>query len=363
MKRIKKNLICLLAAALAAAALPLTPALLPAALAEGEPAPSPVPTAETGFHYEADFSRESLGEVLERYLAERGYGDCAVTIGWYDVESGEEWYHGADTYLEGASIYKLPLSMVYADKIAAGELTEEDKIGGYKLGDALRLTLVDSNNNTARRLRDNLSTNYAEYRGILAQYCQIDPDSLPREYYSVNHFSARYMIGTLRTLYENAEKYETVIDYMKQARPDDYFSLYSGEIEVAHKYGSDEGYVCDSGIIYTERPFLLCVMTYNIGYAKIVIGQLARIAMDYAEYLAAQEPEPEPEPTEEPADAPAPGPSFEPADGAKEPEAAAPQPAAADGNASGLRVLLLPIAGAELVLAGTLILLLRQRKE
>ena len=157
-------------AASLALALWLTLALLPAARAETENAPAPAQTAEIGFHYEADFSSETLGEVIERYLAERGYSDRAVTVGWYDVESGEEWYHGADIYLEGASIYKLPLSMVYADKIAAGELTEEDKIGGYALGDALRLTLVDSNNNTARRLRDNLSTNYAEYRGILAQY-------------------------------------------------------------------------------------------------------------------------------------------------------------------------------------------------
>jgi len=345
-----------------AAALLLTAALLPAALAEGA-APSPAPTAEVGFHYEADFSRESFGDVIERYLAERGYSDRAVTVGWYDVESGEEWYHGADIYLEGASIYKLPLSMVYADKIAAGELTEEDKIGGYALGDALRLTLVDSNNNTARRLRDNLSTNYAEYRGILAQYCQMDPDSLPREYYAVNHFSARFMIGTLRTLYDNAEKYETVIDYMKQARPDGFLSLYRGGIEVAHKIGTDSGHVCDVGIVYAERPFLIAVLTDNIGDGMRRIGEIGRIAMDYAAYLAAQEPEPTPTPAPTPAPTAVPTAAPAPAEVTAAPAAETPQPARSGDTAAGERVLLLPIALSALVLAGTLALLLWRRKE
>jgi len=208
-----------------------------------------------------------------------------------------------------------------------------------------------------------LGVGITEYRSLLAQYSGLGESELPERYYRGNQFSPRFLIGTLHTLYDNADRYALVLDFMKQARSEGYFGLYSGGIEVAHKYGSDVGYVCDSGIIYTEHPFLLSVMTHNLGSAQVILGQLARIAMDYAEYLAAQEPAPEPEPTEEPADAPAPGPSFEPADGAKEPEAAAPQPAAADGNASGLRVLLLPIAGAELVLAGTLILLLRRRKE
>ena len=289
--------ICRIAALTAALLLLLSP-LSPAAQAETDSTPSPAPT-EAGFHFDADFSRETLGEAIERYLAENGCTGNSVAVGWYDVKSGEEWYHNADTYMEGASIYKLPLSMVYADKIAAGELTDGDRIGSYTLGDALRLTLVDSNNNTARRLRDELSDNYAEYRGILAQYCRMDPASLPREYYSVNHFSARYMIGTLRTLYENAEKYETIIDYMKQARPDGYLSLYRGGVEVAHKIGTDSGHVCDVGIVFTERPFLIAVLTDSTPNGTRRIGEIGRIAMDYAEYLAAGEPAALPDETPE----------------------------------------------------------------
>ena len=76
-------------------------------------------TEKKSFHFDADFSSESLEDAIERYLGERLLNGNNVTIGWYELTSGEEWYRGGDTFLEGASTYKLPLSMIYADKINA----------------------------------------------------------------------------------------------------------------------------------------------------------------------------------------------------------------------------------------------------
>ena len=305
-----------------------------------EPTPSPEPSAapaqtaeeteQKTFHFDADFSVESLGEVIERYLTERGLQHGRILIGWHDLESGEEWFRGGDTFMEAASTYKLPLAMVYADKIAAGELTVEDKIGQYRLGDALEVMLVDSNNFAAQRLRDNLSANFVEYRKMLVPYGGLDPDTLPKGFYTANQFSPRFLINTLLALYENAEKYELVLDYMKQARHNSFLSQYSGEIEVAHKYGSDENYVCDTGIVYTEHPFLITVMTHNTGDAMHRIAEIGRIAMDYAEYLASlDEPEPTAEPTPESAETPEP--SAEPA------AVSLPEPAEAPEGADGVR--------------------------
>ena len=253
--------------------------------AELEPFPTLTPT----FRFDADYARESLGDVIERYLTEKKLQNARLLIGWRDLESGEEWFRGGDTFMEAASTYKLPLAMVYADKIAAGELTEDDKIGQYRLGDALKVMLIDSNNFAAQRLRDNLSRDFVEYREMLVPYGGLDADTLPKGFYTANQFSPRFLINTLQKLYDDADTYALVLDYMKQARQDSFLSLYSGEIEVAHKYGSDENFVCDTGIVYAERPFLITVMTYGVGDAMHRIAEIGRIAMDYAEYLSAPE--------------------------------------------------------------------------
>lgn len=311
---------------------------------------------QNGFSFEADFSRESLGEAIERYLdVKRPAG--SIAIGWLDLTSGEEWYHNPDLFLEGASTYKLPLAMLYADRIAAGELTEESVIGHYRLYDALETMLVDSNNAAGSVLRSYAVPRGELFKRLIVPYGGLDESELPEAFFVNNSYSPRFLIGTLRTLYENEEKYALILGFLKRARPNDYFCRYRGELEVAHKYGSDFGFVCDSAIIYAERPFALCVMTFGVDRAPVVLGEIARIAMDYAAYLAAQ-----PEPTPEPAAAPTPGPTPEPA--AAPTPASTPLPTDGDAPAAGRKGRLTPLP---IALAGCAVLLalplrLRRRK-
>ena len=305
------------------------------------------------FHFDADFSQESFGEVIERYLKKKRLLGNNISIGWYDLQSGEEYYRNPDLLLEGASTYKLPMAMVYADMIDAGEISLEDTIGPYVLRDALEGILVWSNNPKARVLQAHLSEDKGEFKRMLIPNSGLDESELPPQYFRSNNFSPRFLIGTLRTLYDNPEKYALLLDYLKQARPNDYISRYSGEIEVAHKYGSDAGFVCDTGIVYAERPFLLCVMCYGVGGAHLIISEIARIAMDYADYLAAQ-PAPTPAPTPVPMPEPAPEPTPAPT---PEPTPAPEQPAAPEKHGSAL----LPIAVA--ASAALLILPFRLKKK
>ena len=227
--------------------------LLPCAAASAEAAKEERPL----YHFDADFSQESLGEAIERYLTEKGQNSVKVAIGWQDLESGEEYYFHPDYFYAGASFYKLPLAMAYADKVAEGELSLDDKVGPYVLRDALEMILVNSNNPAGRALRDHLVPDEPAFKRLIVPYSGIAEEDLPRGYFCGNHYSPRFMIGV-------------------------------GELEVAHKYGDDGPTVNDCGIIYAQRPFLLCVMCYQVPGARFLVGEIARIAMDYAEYLAAQ---------------------------------------------------------------------------
>lgn len=287
MKAVKKTLCLLLIAAL------LLP-LAPAARADG---------GQPG----ADFAAGGLGGAMERYLAEKGLSEKNILIGWRDLESGEEWYFGADLFMEGASTYKLPLCMRWADWVADGSRTKDERVGAYTVDAAVREALIRSNNAAADALRYAISSDQRTYRTEIAANCGMVLDELPSGYYTANQFSPRYLIGTLRTLWNEREKYDWILDYMKQAQPDSYFSKYRGEYEVAHKTGNALGYIADSGIVFAEKPFSLTVLSFSIQRPEETLGELARIAMDYAEYLAAREtPSPASEPTPDPAPEPTP---------------------------------------------------------
>ena len=295
---------------------------------------------ERSFAYEGDFAVESLGAVIERYLEKKGLPASNIAIGWYDLQSGEEWYYNPDTFIYGASTYKLPLAMLYLDKIHAGELSWDTPIAGSPLEERLHRMVADSNNAAADALWNALSLKEDELRVLLAQYSGLGVEKLPHSYYG-GSFSPRFLIGTLRTLYEHADEYSQILEYMKEARPTSFLSLYRGERELAHKYGAIPGYACDSGIVYAERPFLMTVMTRNLNSGMTIIGELGAIAMDYADYLAQQPeatpestPEPTPEPTPQPTPAPTPAPTPEPT--AQPTPAPSPAEEAAAAKAPGL---------------------------
>ncbi len=272
-------------AALLLALLLLAPLLLPQRAA----------AEETGPDAEWDFAGLGLDGVIDGFMADNGLDGENFAMGWYDTVTGEEWYYNPDMFAKAASMYKLPLNMIYADRLAAGEITERSCVGRWQVGTAMRASIVRSDNEAAQALRRGLKVGNTEYRNMLAQYSGLDTAELPASYYTDNCISPRFMIGTLRALYDDAEKYAAVIDYMKQATPGHYFCLTQGEYEIAHKYGSFQGARNDCGIVYTPQPFLLTAHIRD-GHGERLLGELCRIMTAYSlwrgDTLAAAPPAP-----------------------------------------------------------------------
>ena len=88
------------------------------------------------------------------------------------------------------------------------------------------------------------------------------------------------MVDTLKYLYDNSDRFEELIGYMKDAVPGEYFKAGVQEFEIAHKYGAINEFVNDVAIIYTPQPILLAVYTQGI-HGEGVCAQVARLVTDY----------------------------------------------------------------------------------
>ena len=114
----------------------LAPLLFPQSAAAAESA---------GSDAEWDFSGGPDG-VIGDFMAASGLNEENFAMGWYDTVSGEEWYYNPDAFFVAGSLYKLPLNMIYADRLADGEVTEKDYAGGWQIGTAMRASIVKSDN-------------------------------------------------------------------------------------------------------------------------------------------------------------------------------------------------------------------------
>lgn len=204
-----------------------------------------------------------------------------ISFAYTYLATGETWFYNPDTWYYSASMYKVPLMMILAQQEYNGELTQETDIKGITLAKAEESILVYSNNDYAHLMLNYLGTDQ-EAREMYKQFSSLPDDYYDPDFIDYSYFTVRFMNDVMTTLYNAPERFPHIIDCLKRAQPTDYFHLYiDPELEVAQKYGSYKEFNNTSGIIYTPNPVILTVMTSDLARAELVIGEAAKMFVDY----------------------------------------------------------------------------------
>lgn len=230
------------------------------------------------------FDPDELQSMVDSFIQEySGYGVKAdnISFAYTYLATGETWFYNPDTWYYSASMYKVPLMMILAEKEANGELTQESDVKGLTLAYAEESILVYSNNDYAHLMLNYLGTD-KEAREMYKQFSSLPDDYYDPDFIDYSYFTVRFMNDVMTTLYNAPERFPHIIDCLKRAQPTDYFHLYIDPgLEVAQKYGSYKEFNNTSGIIYTPNPVILTVMTSDLARAELVIGEAARMFVDY----------------------------------------------------------------------------------
>lgn len=275
MRRIR-TLICMLLALVL-----LLPAL-PASLAQA-------PETEVSEDDER-FAGKDWDQVVEEFLQSWGADPKNVAIGYYNTVTGEEHYLNPDEYRITASMYKVPLNMVFLDRLSRGEMDWDTSVNGYRYEDVLEQTIVHSNNEIARSMIKWVLGNgsWQAGRRAMAPYCGLDPENVDWKFQENNYSTPRQLIYCLRLLYENPDRFPRLIETMQRAEPTEYFKRNERRFNIAHKYGFlQDGYhlyMNDCGIAFTDDPILLVLFTDNVTHAYEVMTEFCTLMCDYAQY-------------------------------------------------------------------------------
>ena len=281
------------------------------------------------------FAGRTWEEIVDEFLAGHRAAPESVACGWCNTVTGEERYHNGDQYMVSGSMYKVPMNMIFTEKVHKGEIGWDTFVGGYRYEYCLHATIVDSNNEVAKGMWDYLG-GYQPYRHILAPYMGEDPDTVDEKFYENNFSTPRQMIYALKLLQTESERFPKLIDEMLQAEPNKYFRERAHDYDIAQKYGywpdpnSWHVSLNDCAIIYTEEPICIVIFidSVNEQASRELLKDYCDLMIDYTEYstaarreaerIAAEEaaiaalnsPSPAPEETAAPAPAGEPGTSV-----------------------------------------------------
>lgn len=232
-----------------------------------------------------------IKELIQNLQIENDLREDNFSFFYYNVDSNKYYFYNENTYFTAASTIKMPIAMLYYDKIKNEELSLDDTIiytsncyeagAGttaftYSVGSRIPISflleqsIVNSDNTAINILINNLG--YKNCKTQISKYASVE---LPEEFLDSNIICAKYAYDIVNYLYNNRENYAELLEYLKQSSNMEYLKKYITDYNVAHKYGSYNGYVHDYGIVFGENTYLIGIFTKNIANADELIAQIS----------------------------------------------------------------------------------------
>ena len=241
----------------------------------------------------------NIENLINEIMTENNLNENNFFFFYYNIEEKKYYFYNENTYFTAASTIKVPVAMLYYDKVNEGELSLSETLlynsDDYEAGDGttavdysigesipisylLEQSIVNSDNTALNILLHSIG--YKKCKEELTKYSDVE---ITEEFYSSNVANASYYYDVLQYLYQNADKYSELIEYMKISSGGEYLKANLPQYEVAHKYGSYDGYVHDYGIIYGQNTYLIGVFTKDIANASDLIADIGEQVVDCAE--------------------------------------------------------------------------------
>lgn len=234
---------------------------------------------------------DEVEKIVQSYIKNKNLNEDNFAFFYYEPETQKTYIYNGENYFTAASTIKVPLAMIYYDKINNGDLNSDSKIqymegnyedgsgttaALYKVGDYVPLPylleqmIVNSDNTATNILKTGLGGEKA-YRILIKQYTK---QELPSEFNEENITSANYSLDILKKLYENQEKYAELLELMKKSSGGGYLKKNITTCEIAHKYGSYEGNIHDYGICFAKQKYLVGIFTQKVPDAENLIASI-----------------------------------------------------------------------------------------
>lgn len=241
-----------------------------------------------------------LADMVENALEDT---DADLDLVGIDIRSADGLYSytlNEDVEFIAASLYKLPLAMIYYDFITDGLLEADDVLevtpdmlvesdsysyfwlGGLEVQEALELAIIYSSNLAGHVLYENLG-GWLEYKEI-AQAYSLDGWDFDGYMTMDNLTTARYMSDVLMYLLENADEYEKLLEDMKESEPDNYLN-YENELSLYQKYGEYESQTNGAGLSMDYGGYVITVLSADGWDNQEILGKVAEAADQFFELM------------------------------------------------------------------------------
>lgn len=241
----------------------------------------------------SQFIDMSLAKDIEAYFQENGIDHEKVAYCITDLEHNIKYSMNEKDEFIAASIYKLPLAMLYYDKVNEGEYTLDSTFtySGYMhedagvissdygigsqvpLSDLLNDLIIYSDNDAGHILYENLG-GWKEYKEAMTKYT----DTISENYYTMDNVTtANTMNDVVTYLYDHKEDYKGLIKNMEEAEPGEYLDR-DTQLSMPQKYGMYDSALNSVGFVECNTSYSIVVLT-SLGIKVPMLWQISIVLL------------------------------------------------------------------------------------
>lgn len=253
----------------------------------------------------SQFIDMSLAKDIEAYFQENGIDHEKVAYCITDLEHNIKYSMNEKDEFIAASIYKLPLAMLYYDKVNEGEYTLDSTFtySGYMhedagvissdygigsqvpLSDLLNDLIIYSDNDAGHILYENLG-GWKEYKEAMTKYT----DTISENYYTMDNVTTANTMNDVVTylydhkedykVYDHKEDYKGLIKNMEEAEPGEYLDR-DTQLSMPQKYGMYDSALNSVGFVECNTSYSIVVLTSLGDKGADVMANINRIAYEH----------------------------------------------------------------------------------
>lgn len=232
------------------------------------------------YNYESDKTRGIKLEKIKNSI-EDSLVDYKENIGlyYYNLESHDKYSINEDRYFIAASLKKVPQAMMIFDQVRNGDLAldnviyytsddysagtgilqNQENIAPMTIKEAIELSIIYSDNIAFNMLERVSGKDINEY---IRDICGEDKKPERNTTTAYQQYKIYERMYNMKDIDEN---YKFLENLLKNTIFHNRLDKYIPKELVAHKIGNFYRYYNDAGIIYVEKPYVLVVLTKDIG--------------------------------------------------------------------------------------------------
>lgn len=239
---------------------------------------------------------ETLDAEIQAYLQSENVDldDISYTI--CDQDNGEVYSYNEDVEFTAASTYKLPLAMLYYDKIREGTVSldstycyrasmyEENSVlvGKYAVNTQIPLSeiledLIVYSDNVAGHILFEYLGGWEKFKEDTLEYTELLSDNYLT---NDNVMTTHQMSDILNYLYQNKDDYSDLIENMKKSKVNDYLDC-EIQIGMPQKYGALNAYCNAAGFVEATYPYTIVVYTQLGDDGIRIMGHINQICFNH----------------------------------------------------------------------------------